>query len=91
MKSNAVVVRKDGRTVAVLIFGKPPRFVHNDEGEAVRTSLAARRFVRNPHTQEMAVFPDDARFKLEREWWMAHLRDALWPGYTFGIRAAKEE
>lgn len=75
------VTSKGGEMIGEFRYGQRPQWAGNDAHvmEAQRR-FAARRFVFNPETHQLAIFPDNVPHN-EPAWWWWHIHDAFWGHY----------
>lgn len=87
--TKSILVQRDGQTVAVLRFGQEPRVKQDAEGRTLLRALAMRRFVYDPQSRQLAVYPEDDRFRTDPRWWLLAVGEATWPKYT--LASAKDK
>lgn len=85
-----ILLQRDGTTVALLRFGQPPQVKQNAEGRTLLRNLAMRRFVYDPQSRQMAIYPEDERFRTDPRWWLLAIGEATWPKYTMVTGPAKK-
>ncbi len=75
-----ILVRRNGKLVAALMFGRQPKIHDRTEAPLIRALLAQERFVYNPATRQLRALGPGQR-ATRPDWWLCHMQEALWKTY----------